>query len=94
MAYPEKHKRKPGLTGRWVADFTFKGTRHVDAFGTKAEADGFEAYVRATGQVPPAHKVATRTGSTFREVAELSKHAGGALNGKSNGVKDTRVLQS
>ena len=53
MANPERRKGK--LTGRWWADFSHKGARFKHAFPTLAEADGYEAYVRATGTEPPHH---------------------------------------
>lgn len=70
MAYAERRGGK--LTGRWYADVELKPKgkppeRFRKAFDTKAEADGYEAYVRATGQEPP-HAVSRPTNS-LRDVA-------------------------
>jgi integrase len=92
MAYPEK--RKGTLTGKWIADFVLRGHRFKPApFATMSEADGYEAYVRATGTEPPHHVKASGTGKTFREVAEMCKAAGGPRKGKWRASKDTSVIQ-
>jgi integrase len=74
MAYAERTKGK--LTGRWCADVTYAcgnglSKRYHKAFKSKGEAEGFEAYVRATGEVPP-HVVGKPTNS-FASVAERCK---------------------
>lgn len=92
MAYPEKRKGK--LTGRWQVDFVIKGHRYnPPAFETMGEADGYEAYVRASGSEPPAHAKHKTTGTTFREVAELCKSAGGPRKGKWKAGRDHSVMQ-
>lgn len=74
MAYAERSKGK--LTGRWCADVTYKypdglTKRWHKAFKTKGEAEGFEAYVRATGDVPPG--VLGKPQNTFAAVADRFK---------------------
>jgi integrase len=71
MAYAERSKNK--LTGRWLCDAEFthadgSTTRWHKAFATKGEAEGAEAYFRATGEKPP-HLVQEPT-HAFRIVAE------------------------
>jgi hypothetical protein len=56
MAYAERRESK--LTGRWCADAEYKHangltTRMHKAFKSKGEAEGAEAYYRATGEPPP-----------------------------------------
>ncbi len=91
MAYPEKRKGKP--TGRWLADFVIKGERFKGAFDTMGEADGFEAYVRAAGVAPPSQRGKSTTGTTFREVAEQCKAAGGPRKGKWKAGRDVSIMQ-
>lgn len=78
MAYGERRNNK--LTGRWVCDAEYKNTdgsvdRWHKAFASKQEAEGAEAYFRATGQKPP-HLVAGPASDSFEVVAERfkSKH--------------------
>lgn len=75
MAYGERRNGK--LTGRWVCDAEYKNTdgsvdRWHKAFASKQEAEGAEAYFRATGQKPP-HLVAGPSPETFAAVAERFK---------------------
>lgn len=55
MSYADRRKGK--LTGRWVGEVDVKQggleLRFRRRFETKGEADGYEAYVKATGQEPP-----------------------------------------
>lgn len=92
MAYPEKRKGK--LTGRWQVDFVVKGQRYnPPAFDTMPEADGYEAYVRASGVAPPSHAKHKATGTTFREVALMCREAGGPRKGKWKQGRDHSVGQ-
>jgi hypothetical protein len=76
MAYPEK--RSGRLTGRWYGEIQHKGKRFRDVFDTKRDAEGYEAYVKATGYAPAGGDTAKHaSGSTFREVALECKAAGG-----------------
>lgn len=91
MAYPERRKGK--ATGKWRTDFEHKGVPYKRSFESKAEADGFEAYVRATGTEPPQHAKHKATGTSFREVAEMCKAAGGPRKAKWFAARDTSVIQ-
>lgn len=55
MAYADR--RDGRLTGRWIGEVELKHgateKRFRRRFETKGEAEGYEAYVRATGQEPP-----------------------------------------
>jgi hypothetical protein len=80
MSYAERRKGK--LSGRWVGEEVVRGHRYRQAFDTKPEADGYEAYVKATGQEPPHKDGAKHTGVTFAEVAALCRDAGGPRRGR------------
>jgi integrase len=76
MAYAERNSKTKKLTGRWCADAVYKhanGTtlRMHKAFAGKQEAEGAEAYFRATGEVPP-HLMKT-AGDSYRAWAEKFK---------------------
>lgn len=76
MSYPER--RGKALTGHWYAETLHKGKRFRFRTASKAEADAYETFVKATGTEPP--WVATGgivEGPTFREVAKECKAAGG-----------------
>lgn len=91
MSYPERRNGK--ATGKWRTDFEHKGVEYKRSFDSKAEADGFKAYVKATGTEPPEHAKHKTSGTSFREVAELCKAAGGPRRGKWKAGKDHSVLQ-
>lgn len=91
MSYPERRKGK--LTGRWYGEEIVRGKRFRRAHATKAQADGYEAYVKATGEEPPHQDAHKHTGVTFSEVAELCKEAGGPRRGKWKAGRDNSVQQ-
>jgi integrase len=73
MAYAERNKRTKKLTGRWVADAQFRRpdgltVRIHKAFDTKGQAEGAEAYFRATGELPGTPL--TGRSDSFASVAE------------------------
>lgn len=89
MSYPEKRGDK--LTGRWYGELWVKKVRFRAVFDSKKAADGYEAYVKATGAEPPGHHDAL-LGPTFKEVAQECKLAGGP-KGKWKRGRDDSVLQ-
>lgn len=92
MSYAERRSGK--LTGKWIGEEVVRGKRFKrGGFDTKNKADGYEAYVRATGEEPPHDAAAKHTGVTFSEVAELCKEAGGPRRGKWKNGKDPSVQQ-
>jgi integrase len=91
MSYAERRKGK--LSGRWVGEEVVRGHRYRQAFDTKPEADGYEAYVKATGQEPPHKDGAKHTGVTFAEVAALCRDAGGPRRGRWKAERDPSVMQ-
>ncbi len=94
MSYPERRNGK--ATGKWRTDFEHKGVAYKRSFDSKAEADGFKAYVKATGTEPPEQRAKQRksTGTTsFRDVAELCIAAGGPRKAKWKAGKDVSVRQ-
>lgn len=91
MSYAERRKGK--LSGRWLGEEIVRGKRFKRAFATKAEADGYEAYVKATGEEPPHKDGGKHTGVTFREIAELCKQAGGPRRARWKNNRDASVHQ-
>jgi len=78
MAYAEKRDGK--LTGRWYGEVIYKErnvapVRYRRAFDTKRAAEGYEAYVKATGIEPPDLDGAKLTGLTFAQAAEKARAA-------------------
>lgn len=74
MAYAEKRDGK--LTGFWYGEVLRKaGARFRRRFETKKEAEGYEAYVKATGQEPRDVADAKHSGPTFAEVAKMARDA-------------------
>jgi integrase len=74
MSYPERRSGK--LSGWWYADVEHvqpNGThvRYRRRFKQKDQAEGYEAYVKATGQEPPG--LAEAPAGSFREIAEQFK---------------------
>lgn len=67
MAYAER--RGNALTGYWYGETRHKKQRFRRRFETKKEAEGYEAYVNATGQEPPHLEDAELKGPTFASVA-------------------------
>jgi integrase len=68
MSYAEKREGK--LTGRWVGQCRIKGETLRRIFETRKAANGYEAYVRETGEEPAHLNEAKLVGPTFRECAE------------------------
>jgi integrase len=95
MSYPQRvgNVRSGKLTGKFFGEVDYRGKRFRRLCDTKPEADGYEAYVRATGSEPLHSAGAKHTGTTFREVAELCKAAGGPRKGKWKGGRDKSVMQ-
>lgn len=98
MAYAERRNTK--LTGRWICDAEFKhadgsSTRWHKAFASKAEADGAEAYYRATG-TQPAGSVSAPT-TSFAAVAARFKDRTpdwfNAHDGRTNAQRLERVVE-
>jgi integrase len=71
MAFAERRNGK--LTGRWVGEvrLTRNGTdvTYKRRFPIKKDAEGYEAYIRATGEEPP-HLAGPLAGDTYATVAE------------------------
>lgn len=73
MPYPEKREGK--LTGHWYAEVDLRhkgGPRMRERFETKRQAEGWEAYVKATGERPPWAQDGA-SGHTFAGVAKDCK---------------------
>jgi integrase len=98
MAYAERRNQK--LTGRWICDAEFKhsdgsSTRWHKAFASKGEAEGAEAYYRATGTQPAGMASAPTT--SFAAVAERFKQRNpewfNAHDGRTNTQRLERVVE-
>src|ERR1700693_515086 len=77
---PHAEKRDGKLTGFWYGEVDRRhkgGERFRRRFETKAKAEGYEAYVKATGEEPPGRDEGNITGRTFASVAAECKEAGG-----------------
>lgn len=74
MSYAEKRDSK--LTGFWYGEVELKGKqRFRRRFDTKKAAEGYEAYVKATGEEPAHLNDAKHSGPTFRETVILMRAA-------------------
>ena len=73
MAYAEKRDHK--LTGHWYGEVVLKvtGERFRRRFETKRGAEGYEAYVHATGEEPATFTDARLAGPTFKETVVLMR---------------------
>src|SRR6185312_4037957 len=73
MSYAEKRDGK--LTGYWYGEVVIKATseRFRRRFETKKAAEGYEAYVKATGYEPENLKDAKLSGPTFKETLNLMR---------------------
>jgi integrase len=73
MSYAEKRDKK--LTGFFYGEVVIKktGERFRRRFETKRAADGYEAYVKATGEEPGNLKDAKLSGPTFKETVILMR---------------------
>jgi integrase len=79
MAYADRDEHG-NLNGWWwgEVDRRYKGgQRFRHRFNTKANADGYEAYIKATGEEPPGLTGKDVGGCTFASVAQELKDAGG-----------------
>jgi integrase len=79
MAYADRDQDGK-LNGWWwgEVDRRYKGgSRFRHRFETKAQADGYEAYIKATGEEPPGLTGKDVGGRTFAAVAQELKDAGG-----------------
>jgi integrase len=92
MAYAEKKQGKP--TGKFLGEVVVKGKRFRRTFDRKKDAEGYELYVKLTGEEPPTIiDGAPSTGApTFAEVTELAKAKGGP-RGKWKKGKDRSLMQ-
>jgi hypothetical protein len=71
---PHAEKRDGKLTGFWYGEVDRRhkgGERFRRRFETKAKAEGYEAYVKATGEEPPGLAEGDITGRTFASVAAV-----------------------
>ena len=67
---PHAEKRDGKLTGFWYGEVDRRhkgGERFRRRFETKGKAEGYEAYVKATGEEPPGLAEGDMTGRTIRE---------------------------
>ncbi|MBW7970935.1 tyrosine-type recombinase/integrase [Bradyrhizobium sp. BR 10289] len=72
MAYAEKREGK--LTGVWIGEVYKKPKTFRRRFNTKKDAEGYELYVRLTGEEPPSLDSTQRTGApTFSEAVAMAK---------------------
>jgi integrase len=92
MAYAEKKQGKP--TGKFLGEVVVKGKRFRRTFDRKKDAEGYELYVKLTGDEPPTIlDGAPSTGApTFAEATELAKAKGGP-HGKWKKGKDRSLMQ-
>jgi integrase len=92
MAYAEKKHGK--LTGKQIGEVVVKGKRFRRTFDRKKDAEGYELYVKLTGEEPPTITDGQQsTGApTFAEVTELAKAKGGP-KGKWKKGKDRSLVQ-
>jgi hypothetical protein len=72
MAYNEKRHGKP--TGTFVGEVYRKGKTFRRRFKTKKDAEGYELYVKLTGEEPPTLENTQSTGApTFTEAVEMPR---------------------
>jgi integrase len=72
MAYAEKRDGK--LTGVWIGEVYRKPKTYRRRFKTKKDAEGYELYVKLTGDEPPTLENTQSTGApTFREAVAAAK---------------------
>lgn len=91
MAYAEK--REGRLTGVWIGEVYRKPKTFRRRFTTKKDAEGYELYVKLTGEEPPTLENAQRTGApTFAEAVEKAKAKGGP-KGKWKAGRDGSLYQ-
>jgi integrase len=91
MSYTEKRNGKP--TGVHIGEVYRKGRTFRRRFTTKKDADGYELYVKLTGEEPPRLDNTQSTGApTFAEVTEKAKAKGGP-KGKWKAGRDGSLMQ-
>jgi integrase len=91
MAYAEKRDGK--LTGVWIGEVYRKGRTFRRRFKTKKDAEGYELYVKLTGDEPPTLENTQSTGApTFAEVVVKAKAKGGP-KGKWKAGRDGSLMQ-
>jgi integrase len=72
MAYAEKRDGK--LTGVWIGEVYKKPRTFRRRFKAKKDAEGYELYVKLTGEEPPTLENTQSTGApTFAEAVEMAK---------------------
>jgi integrase len=72
MAYAEKRDGK--LTGVWIGEIYRKPKTFRRRFKTKKDAEGYELYVKLTGEEPPTLENTQSTGApSFTEAVEMAK---------------------
>jgi hypothetical protein len=75
---PDAEKGEGKLIGFWYGEVDLRhkgGERFRRRFETNAKAEGYEAYVKATGEEPPGLAEGDITGRTFASVAAECKEA-------------------
>lgn len=96
MASPEKRAGK--LTGHWYGEVDRRhkpgGIRFRARFETKKEAEGYEAYIKATGEAPPWLAEGGVSGHTFASVARdcRANHRPWARGKDSSGIRRLEFL--
>jgi integrase len=91
MAYAEKRDGK--LTGVWLGEVYRKPKTFRRRFKTKKDAEGYELYVKLTGDEPPTLDNTQSTGApTFTEAVERAKAKGGP-KGKWKAGRDGSLMQ-
>jgi integrase len=91
MSYTEKRNGKP--TGVHIGEVYRKGKTFRRRFTTKKDADGYELYVKLTGEEPPRLDNMQSTGApTFSEAVEKAKAKGGP-KGKWKAGRDGSLMQ-
>lgn len=79
MSYPERRGGK--TTGHWYGETVHNRCKFRRRYGSKAEADDYEAFVQATGREPHHAPTGAAKGPTFSEVYLAAKAAGGPHRG-------------
>jgi integrase len=88
---PYAEKRDGRLTGRYIAEMRKHGFPKR-AFDSRKSAEGYEAYVNATGHEPVGASGTPTSEHTFKSVAEALRAAGGPKGRWAKG-RDKSVLQ-
>ena len=98
---PHEEKRDGKLTGFWYGEVDRRhkdGERFRRRFETKEKAEGYEAYVKATGEEPPGLAEGDITGRTFASIAaecrRLEAQRGLCASGRSWSPKISSASQA